>query len=395
LFVVRTFAKMPDMVTAETTIRELSAMFSSSALAALDDQALAAQVASLLGVWPQLDAARLAGLAAVEARSAYRVDGARDAASWVAWKAGDRRGAARREVELASVVAAMPAVTESLSDGSLTKAKAVELGRASSASPDDQARLVAAAKDLAVEAVAREVDRWWLEQRRSQPELVESVTTTPAHGGGRLEATLDTESLEWVQLAVDSATDQLGLSDLPWASRRAKGLTAVCRYFVEHAPIPTTRTGRPTVVVTVDIETLAARCGGIARLDSGAYISGDAARRLACDAGIIRMITDPASQPLDLGRKTRTVTPAQARAVIHRDRHCRHVGCTAPPWAGEVHHLDFWARDKGRSDLGRLALLCWHHHSLTHRYSATHDLVDRGDGRLHLRQRTATSSDAA
>jgi hypothetical protein len=145
----------------------------------------------------------------------------------------------------------------------------------------------------------------------------------------------------------------------------------------------------------MDIETLAARSGGTARLDSGAYVTGDTARRLACDAGVVRLITDPASQPLDLGRRVRTVTPVQARAVIHRDRHCRYEGCSAPPWAGEVHHLDFWARDHGSSDLQRLALLCWHHHHLAHRCSTTHDLVDVGENRLRLERRRRRSEHSA
>jgi hypothetical protein len=130
-------------------------------------------------------------------------------------------------------------------------------------------------------------------------------------------------------------------------------------------------------------------------LDSERYISGDDARRLACDAGIIRLITAGASMPLDLGAKTRTVSPAQARAVIHRDGHCRYDGCTAPPWACEVHHLDFWARDHGPTDLENLALICWHHHTLVHRSSATHDLAARGDGRLRLQRRRPEQSDAA
>jgi hypothetical protein len=73
--------------------------------------------------------------------------------------------------------------------------------------------------------------------------------------------------------------------------------------------------------------------------------------------------------------------------VIHRDRHCRVDGCSAPPWACEVHHLDFWARDHGRTDLDRLASICWHHHTLVHTHSTTHDVVDGGDGRLTLRRR--------
>jgi hypothetical protein len=385
------------MVAAEITIGELVAAFSPDALAALDDEALARQVASMLAIWPQLDAARLRGLAALHERGAFRGDGARDTASWVAWRAGERRGVARREVDLAATVAAMPAVAEALADGCLTRAKAAELGRAASASASDQTKLVQAAKDLTVEALAREVDHWQLEHRSPAAEVIESVQITVGPGGGRLEAVLDAEGMEWAQLAIDSATEQLRLRELPFAQRRAKGMVAAFRYFVEHAQLPQTRVGRPTVVVTMDIESLAARTGGTARLDSGAYVTGDTARRLACDAGVIRLITDPASQPLDMGRKVRTVTPVQARAVIHRDRHCRYHGCSAPPWAGEVHHLDFWARDHGSSDLPRLALLCWHQHHLAHRCSATHDLVDVGENRLRLerRRRRSEYSDAA
>jgi hypothetical protein len=379
-----------------TTLDELLACCSQDALDGLDDWSLARLTESVVAMWPRLEAARLRVIAAVDARQAFRVDGARDTASWLAWKAGERRGGARREVELAGTVAAMPAVAAGLAEGSLSKAKAAELGRVAHADADDQARLVEAAKGLPVEAVAREVDCWQLEHRPDAAEVISSVQLTPTRGGGRIDATLDAEGFEWAQLAIDSASEELGLSEVPWAQRRAQGLVGVCRYFVEHADLPIHRHGRPTVVVTLDIETLAAEAGRSARLDSGAYITGDTARRLACDAGIIRVITDPASMPLDVGRRTRTISAAQARAVIHRDRHCRYEGCTAPPWACEVHHGRFWARDQGPTDLDQLRLLCWHHHGLTHKCSDTHDLADRGDGRLRLEgRRRTTQADAA
>ncbi len=246
------------------------------------------------------------------------------------------------------------------------------------------------AKTVPAEQLAREVDRWLLQHRPEHSTVEEHLRISPTAGGGRIEASVDTESLEWVQVAIDTAADQLGLRDLAWERRRARGLVAVCRHFLDHAHLPARRHGRPTVVVTIDIETLTAATGGSARLDSGAYLTGDAARRLACDAGLVRMITDPASMPLDLGRATRVPSPAQARAVIHRDRHCRYQGCAAPPWACEVHHLDFWAHDGGSTDLDRLGLLCWHHHTLTHRCSISHNLQDCGDGRLRLEPKRRT-----
>ncbi len=212
---------------------------------------------------------------------------------------------------------------------------------------------------------------------------------TPVAGGGRVDAMLDAEGFEWVQVAIDAAAGQIDGTESTWMERRARGLVGVCRYFLGHADLPQ-RVGRPTVVVTVDVDTLTAASGGSARLASGAYVGGDVARRMACDAGVVRIITGPESQPLDVGRRRRTPTEAQCRAVIHRDEHCRFDACIAPPWACEVHHLDHWAHG-GRTDLGRLALLCWHHHTLIHR--SAQELVERHDGRLQLRPRNC--SDAA
>jgi Domain of unknown function (DUF222) len=382
------------MVDETTIIGELLAACSRDALAGMGASELSRHAASFLALWARLDAARLQLLAAMETAQAYRVDGCRDLASWLAWKSGERRGAARRDVELAASVGSTPVVADALAEGSLSKAKAAELTRAADASVEEQAQLVAVAVESTPEQLARQVDRWQLERDRA-PVVEELLTVTPVPGGARVEATLDAEGGEWVQTAVDAAAEQLGLRDLPWGQRRARGLVAVARYFLEHADLPLTRVGRPTVVVTVDIATLTAPTGGSGRLDSGAYVTGATARRLACDAGIVRLITDPASMPLDVGRRTRVPSPAQCRAVIHRDRHCRYEGCQAAPWACEVHHLDFWARDHGRTDLDRLVLICWHHHGLTHQRSGTHDLVEGGDRRLYLRPRQRAHPDAA
>ena len=384
------------MIDGSTTLDELAASCLESRLRELDDAELAALAGELLELWPRLDAARLRLLAAVEEREAFRADGARDAVSWLAWRGGERRSAARQELELAAAVVAMPVVETGLAAGVLSRAKAAELGRAAGADVVEQSALVAAATGQTVEEVARAVDRWQLEHRPTAEEPAMSLRFTPTAAGTRVEAALDAEGAEWVQVAVDAAADKLGLRELPWAERRARGLVAVCRHFLDHANVPTRRQGRPTVVVTIGLDALAARTGGSARLDSGAYLRGDAARRLACDAGVVRLLTAPDSMPLDVGRLTRSVSPAQARAVIHRDRHCRYEGCHSPPWACEVHHLDHWSRG-GRTDVERLGLLCWHHHHLTHRQEPTHELVDVGEGRLRLepRRRPGAHSDAA
>ena len=86
--------------------------------------------------------------------------------------------------------------------------------------------------------------------------------------------------------------------------------------------------------------------------------------RLACGADIFGVVFDGDGQPLWHGRRVRTVTDAQWRALVARDRHC--VLCAmAPNWC-EAHHIIPWqAPHRGRTDIDNLALLCGRcHHEL-------------------------------
>ncbi len=89
------------MIDGATTLDELISSCTVEALAAFDDASLARFATAVLELWPRLDAARLRLLSVVEEREAFRTDGARDAVSWLAWRAGERRAVARRELELA------------------------------------------------------------------------------------------------------------------------------------------------------------------------------------------------------------------------------------------------------------------------------------------------------
>ena len=86
--------------------------------------------------------------------------------------------------------------------------------------------------------------------------------------------------------------------------------------------------------------------------------------RLACGADIFGVVFDGDGQALWHGRRVRTVTDAQWRALVARDRHC--VLCAmAPSWC-EVHHIiPRQAPHRGPTDIDNLALLCRRcHHEL-------------------------------
>ena len=47
--------------------------------------------------------------------------------------------------------------------------------------------------------------------------------------------------------------------------------------------------------------------------------------RIACDCGVSRVIMHGKSEILDVGRATRTISPASWKALVARDRHCTHL----------------------------------------------------------------------
>lgn len=86
-------------------------------------------------------------------------------------------------------------------------------------------------------------------------------------------------------------------------------------------------------------------------------------RRIACDASIIEMKHDQDGNVLDVGRKTRKITPSIRRALDARDPTCVWPGCHSP--YVQAHHIHFWA-EGGGTKLKNLCNLCHYHHHLVH-----------------------------
>ncbi len=105
---------------------------------------------------------------------------------------------------------------------------------------------------------------------------------------------------------------------------------------------------------------------GRATLGDLGSISAAEARFHACDCMLIPAVLGTKSEPLDLGRQRRLISPGLRRALYLRDRGCAFPGCHRPPRHCQGHHIRHWA-DGGPTDLGNLVLMCAHHHRLLHR----------------------------
>ncbi|MGW4211173.1 DUF222 domain-containing protein [Lentzea sp. NPDC004789] len=123
--------------------------------------------------------------------------------------------------------------------------------------------------------------------------------------------------------------------------------------------------GEPvTLTVTVRYEDLAGKLGR-GMLDNGERISAAEVRRLACSAGIIPLVLGERSQPMDIGRKTRSFPAGIRRVLVARDRGCAFPGCGRPPKQCDAHHIQHWANG-GDTSVKNAVLLCRHHHTLIH-----------------------------
>jgi hypothetical protein len=100
-------------------------------------------------------------------------------------------------------------------------------------------------------------------------------------------------------------------------------------------------------------------------LEHRGLIDAVVARRLACDATLVVALDDDVGHTMYEGRARRDPTPTQRRELWRRDRHCRFPGCRNATFVNP-HHLRWWKRDNGKTDLDNLALLCEHHHGLVH-----------------------------
>jgi hypothetical protein len=100
-------------------------------------------------------------------------------------------------------------------------------------------------------------------------------------------------------------------------------------------------------------------------LEHRGLIDAVVARRLACDATVVVALDDDVGHTMYEGRARRDPTPTQRRELWRRDRHCRFPGCRNATFVNP-HHLRWWKRDRGKTDLDNLALLCEHHHHLVH-----------------------------
>jgi hypothetical protein len=158
------------------------------------------------------------------------------------------------------------------------------------------------------------------------------------------------------------------------SQRRLDALVNICRRDLDRGEGGESHGVRPHVSAVIHInENAPAGPDLVARAraerHTGGRLSQTMVELLACDCDVSRIILAGRSEILDVGRATRTPTPAQWKALVARDGHCQAPGCNRPPSDCQAHHIWDWILG-GPTDLENLKLLCWYHHRQQHIHDA-------------------------
>jgi hypothetical protein len=281
--------------------------------------------------------------------------GALSMVNWLNWRCGIARGAAREKVRVARALAGLPLLDDALRLGQLSFSKLRAMTRI--ATPENEAKLLELARHSTasqLENICR-LTRQIQPQRRTMDERRAFTVRDTEDGMVRIELRLRPEEAARVITACEAS-----------GGTRVDGMVAMAE-----ATLRGIAPDRPPVEVLVHVD--AATLEGH---NEHAGMSAEASRRLLCDAGIVAVLDDARGEPLDVGRRTRSISAALRRALIARDGGCRFPGCTNRRWI-DGHHIKHWC-DGGDTSLKNTVLLCGRHHTLVHEggFSVVADAAD-------------------
>jgi hypothetical protein len=359
------------------------------------DQALLAELAATQRHLSVLQARWWALLAEAERRGATVKVAGVPTAAWLVDRNTHSARTARQEVRLAVRLDAQPVVAQALATGGLSPEQARTItvgldrlpeelddgqrqqvaehlvGLAGGFGPYGLARLVNRAVEVVAPQVAEDADRQAVERMEAAQRRGRFVSwhTDPDDGSlllhGRLPAVAGQQLVGLVTALGAKARKTATLAGQPLSrgQAHADALALLARHYAGCTKPPRLGADRPRILVSVDYDTLSGKLGTATLLNTGEKITAQQARLLACDAGILPIVMDGPSVPLDVGRQRRLFTGPLRALLTARDQGCAFPGCDVGPEECDAHHrVPWWAG--GHTSLANGVLQCTYHHHL-------------------------------
>ncbi len=349
-------------------------------------------------------------------RSGWKDRGFSDGVAWLKWRCDLGTGTAREKLRISHALKHLPLISKTFSEGRLSYSKVRVITRIATA--ENESELIGLAKHMTVRHLtehckqranassrSKEGARQALEQRSYR------VWRDNPNDTMHFSIELPMEDGDLLEKAIDKAAIQLnGESKLPygsaekegsWSTVQADAVIKIARLFLTDAAgnshNPAHKLARSIadhyqVVVHVDEQALAnsgidpvehpftETVNQLAPMSFTSPLNNDqnktksqypveVVRRLCCDGSIVPILESAEGEPLQVGKKFRTITTGVRRALWARDKGCCFPGCDHTRFV-DAHHVKHWV-DGGESTIDNLALLCSRHHKLVHEGSFT------------------------
>jgi Domain of unknown function (DUF222)/HNH endonuclease len=367
-----------------------------SEIAALTTAELEADIRTLAGHLNAANARFLALIAEFDRRKGWAEWGVKSCAHWLSWKCGISLGTAREQLRTAHALERLPRIAEKMAEGRLSFAKVRAMTRVADETNEDYFLNVALCGtashvEYLVSGYRRALEAAELSREAIQQRRQSFYTYTEPDGSrvirARVPADIGALFLKALHAAEDSLPVEKDVSAETYAGewprtrrRQVAALGILAESYLASGPQDLIGADRHQIVVHVDAETLKHSHAGRCELELGPSIAAETARRLACDASLVAIIENEKGEPLNVGRKTRTIPPAIRRALNARDKGCRFPGCPFKRYV-DGHHVKHWAHG-GETRLSNLVTLCRFHHRLVHEGQVVVQTLDDGGFRF-------------
>lgn len=309
---------------------------------------------------------------------AWRRDGDRSPAHWMAKATGTSVGRAVGVLETAQRLSELPGTAEAARLGRLSEEQVREIASAAAASPVSENELLSAAASESLSGLKEKCAQVRAAALPDETERYERIRKrrslrhwTDSDGTFRLDARLTPDAGASVLAALEPHRERI-FADARKAGRResydAYAADALVAAVTSGVNVAASSEPKATVHVRVDHAALvrgSTEAGEVCEIPGVGPIAVATARALANDAYLCVLVTDGVDIRAVTSMK-RTIPARLRRSVQERDRTCVVPGCDAR------HHLQIDHRlpreDGGPTELANLNLLCiWHHYLKTHR----------------------------
>ncbi len=368
---------------------------------------LEAQITELAGHLNAANHRWLVLIAEFDRRNGWSDGSTQSCAHWLSWKCGLDLGAAREKVRVGKAIESLPKISAAMASGRLSYSKARALTRVATPATED------VLLNVALHGTTHHVETLVRQFRRVQ-EVEELSREARQHAQRRLTFFHDSDGSLVIKLqltaengalflqAIEAALPEIPLPDhckdplhvsaetsearfdssnaTTAAMRRADAVMVMAESLLKHGAEALKGGDRQQIVVHVDEATLCKGGAGRCEIDDGPAIPVETARRLSCDCSKVQITEDEQGEPLDVGRKTRSIPPAMRRALASRDKGCVFPGCNHKRYV-DGHHVKHWA-DGGETKLSNLATLCRFHHRSVHEGGIRMERCDDGAWRF-------------